>query len=751
MIKLIFKSSLSVFLFIFLNISNLNAEIIKNFEITGNSRVNSETIKIFSGVSKGDNLTTEDLNNIFKELYDTQFFKNVSLKFENSILKINVVENPIVQNLIIQGIKNKDLKKELKKVISTKEKNPFIENKLEYDINNIKNLIQEIGYYFSRVELLKKDNSNNTVDLIFKIDLGNKAFIKEINFVGNKKYKKRKLLNVITSEEDKFWKFISNKRLVNKNRIELDKRLLLNFYKNKGYFQATVLDESVEFDDNKNFNLIFNIESGEKFYFGKFIIDLPDSYDTKYFAKIEKKLNSFSGEKYSLKIIEKMLSELEKIAASKQYDFLNASINEKIANNNKIDVKISIIDEQENFYVNKINILGNSITIEDVIRNEFLIDEGDPLNKILFNKSVSNIKSLNIFKNVDTNIIDTSDKFQKDIDIIVEEKPTGQISIGAGIGTSGTSTAFGIAENNFLGKGIKLDSNLMVSEENIKGLFSYTKPNYNNSDKDLILTFQSQETDRLSDFGYKSNDTGFMIGTNYEYLEDLYFSPKLSVFSESLTTSSSASSLLKKQEGSYFDITIDYSFLYDKRDQSFRPTDGFLSFFNQSVPLNIDENQTLINGYELTTFSEYLDDQILTFSFYAKAANSLGDDDVKISDRLYIPSKKLRGFQSGKVGPIDGGDYVGGNYVTSLNVSADLPIFQSLETIDFNLFYDAANVWGVDYNSSINDSSALRSATGVGLDWYTPIGPLSFSLSQPLSKKSSDKTETFRFNLGTTF
>ena len=169
------------------------------------------------------------------------------------------------------------------------------------------------------------------------------------------------------------------------------------------------------------------------------------------------------------------------------------------------------------------------------------------------------------------------------------------------------------------------------------------------------------------------------------------------------------------------------------------------------MPLNINENQTLVNGYEFNTYHEYLDNQIFTLTLFAKAANSVGDDDVRISDRIYLPSNKLRGFESGKIGPIDGGVYVGGNYLSALNAQANLPIFQSLETMDFNIFYDAANVWGVDYNSSINDSNALRSSTGFGVDWYTPIGPLSFSFSQPITKKATDKTESFRFNLGTTF
>ena len=727
------------------------SEIINKVEISGNTRVNAETIKIFGGFSIGDDFNSNDLNDVLKNLYETNFFKDIEINLKDSILNITVVENPIVQNLIVEGVKNKDLQKSIESIISVKEKSPYLENTLNNDIDKIKDLVENVGYYFSSVDLLMKENLNNTIDLVFQIDLGKKAYVNKITFLGNKKFKKRKLLNVITSEEDKFWKFISNKRLLNKQRLELDQRLLLNYYKNKGYYKVSVLNKSVQFDNSDKFNVIFNIESGKKFYFGDFKIILPEDFDKKYFIDIEKKLKNFSGDKYSLKVVEKMLNELEKIASSKQYEFINARIDENIRATNIIDVSINILTDEKNYYVNKINIFGNDITIEDVIRNEFIIDEGDALNKVLFNKSISNLKSLNIFKTVESEILDADNDLQKDINITIEEKATGQISVGAGIGTSGTSTAFGIAENNFLGKGIKLNSNLFISEEKVKGAFSYTRPNYNNSDKDLIFGIQSQENDRLDGFGYKSNNTSVLLGTNYEILEDFTFKPSFLVAYESLSTSSSASTMLKKQEGSYFDVEGSYGLTLDKRDQSYQPTDGYISNFSQTIPLNIDENQTIVNGYEITSYNEYLDDQILSMSVFVKAANSLGDDDVKISDRLYLPANKLRGFESGKVGPVDGKDFVGGNFLSSFNVKANLPVLESLETIDFNVFYDAANVWGVDYNSSINDSSALRSATGLAIDWYTPIGPLSFSFSQHLTKKSTDKTESFRFNLGTTF
>jgi outer membrane protein insertion porin family len=749
-----FQSLKNIFIVILLSLitaKSVYADIINKITISGNERVNTETIKMFGGIKVGENLNSNDLNKILKNLYETNFFENVNISINESILLINVTENPIIQNLIINGIENKSLKKKIVENILLKEKNPFVESDIKVELQKLKNILQEVGYYFSSVDLLKKENNNNTLDLIFEIDLGDKAFINEIAFIGDKKFKKRKLLNVITSEENKFWKFISSKRLLNKQRVELDKRLLLNFYKNQGYYNASISDETVQYDKDQNFNIIFNITSGEKFYFGNFDIELPGDFEKKYFDKTAKQLNKYSGKKYSLKIVEKMLDEIEKIASSKQYEFINASIEEKIDKKSTIDVVIKILDDQPNIYVEKINIFGNNITIEDVVRNQFIIDEGDPFNKILFQKSINNVKATNIFKSVEADLDDTDDDFKKIINITVEEKPTGQISAGAGVGTSGASTSFGVQENNFLGKGIKLNSNLSLSEETIRGLFSYTKPNYNNSDRDLILSLQSQETDRLSNFGYKSSDTGFLIGTRFEHLEDFYVEPNFSVNYETLTTASTASTLLQKQEGDYLDVGLGYSLQLDKRDQLYQPSDGYVSTFYQAVPLNIEDNQTVINSYEIKNYYEYFDDLTASISIYTKAATSLGEDDVRISNRLYLPSRKLRGFESGKVGPIDGGDFVGGNYLASFNAASDIPIFESLETIDFNVFYDAANVWGVDYSSAINDSSALRSSMGLGVDWYTPIGPLSFSFSQPLSKKSTDKTETFRFNLGTTF
>jgi outer membrane protein insertion porin family len=736
-------------LFFFI-ISSSTAEIIKSIEVEGNNRVNVETIKMFSAVSIGDDLTDSDLNNVLKNLYDTNFFKDIKIDLNDSVLKITIVENPIIRSIKIDGIKNKNLKSALFDKIDLSKGISFNKFKVSNESNKIENILRNSGFYLSSIKTLVADNDDGSIDLVFKIDLGEKAYIGEIIFIGDKKFKSRKLRNIIVSEEDKFWKFLSKNRFINKERINLDKRLLINYYKNKGFYNAKIESESVQFDEKNNFKLVFKIDAGEKHLFNKFFVNYPDNYDQVFFKKINKKLNNFSNEIYSFKVIEKILEEIEVIAKKEDYEFVDANIEEQIIDNNLIDVTLNIV-ESEKFYIKKINILGNNVTIEDVVRNQLSVDEGDPLNNVLFNKSISAIKSLNIFKNVSSEVVNTSVESQKEINITVEEKPTGEISLGAGVGSSGASTFFGVKENNFLGKGIKLDTNLTLSEESVKGQMFIVNQNYNNSDRDLVFRLQAAELDRLTDFGYKTNNTGVSMGTNFEYLNDLYFSPTIELNSEKIETSKDASALLKKQEGTYLDIAGSYSLTYDKRNQKFEPSDGFISSFSQTLPLTISENQTVINGYEISNYHEYIEDKVLKVSFYSKAANSFGDDDVRISDRLNVPTNRLRGFQRGKVGPLDNGDFVGGNYVATINLSAELPILESLDTISINSFYDAANVWGVDYNSALDESSKIRSAVGLAANWYTPIGPLTFSFAHPVTKATTDKTEGFRFNLGTSF
>ena len=750
MIKILIKV---LFLLSFIY-STCFAEKINNIEITGNKRISDETIKILGGISLDSQFNNSKLNKVLKNLYETNFFNDIQISIENKTLIIKLSENPIIENIEIIGIKSKKFKENILENMVLKNRMSYTENQLRRDIDSINNILKANGFYFSKVQSsLEKNDELNSVRLRVDIEQGEKARITEIIFLGDKKIKDKKLLEVIASEEHKFWKFISNKVYLNKSLIDLDKRLLENYYRNQGYYRVKVLNSFAELNKEGSFRLIFNIDSGKKFYFNKFVLDLPEDYERSDFEKINKIFKKLSNEKYSLSKINLILSEIDRIASQRLYDFIDAEVQESILDENKIDFNFKIVDS-EKFYIERINILGNFNTIEEVIRNQLIVDEGDPLNQLLYNKSLDNIKSLGIFKSVDSEIQKGSSENLKVVNLTVEEKPTGEISLGAGVGTAGSTIGGGIKEKNFLGKGINLDTNLELSEETIKGRFIYSRPNFNYSDNTLFTSLETSTTDNLTDFGYKVSSLGFSIGTSFEQYENLFFSPEISVSIEDLETNSTASSNLKKQEGTYDDFYFNYGLNYDMRDSNYKPTSGSKTSFFQNLPL-ISDSAELSNTLIFTQYKKLSDqsDMIGKASIYFKAINSLkSSEDVRISKRAQVPYKRLRGFQKGKVGPIENSDYIGGNYVSTLNLSTNLPtILSTVENIDFSYFIDIANVWGVDYDSSIDDANAIRSSTGIGLDLLTPIGPLSFSLTHPISKKSTDKTETFRFNLGTTF
>jgi len=726
------------------------ATVINKIEVNGNNRISKETVIIFGDIELNSDINDSKLDLILKKLYETNFFKNIDLLINNKTLIITLIENPLIQNVTILGVPSKTIREKISDIIVLKNSSSFVEFYAKKDFRTIKTFLKTQGYYFVDVKSSIKQNTNNTIDLVYNIKLGQKALIGKINFIGDKKIKSRKLRNVIVSEENKFWKFISSKKYLDQKRIQLDMRLLKNYYVNKGYYNVVIENSSAKFLDNNTFDLIFTITAGNKFLFNEGKLILPADYDAKNFGKVHKVLQSLKNEVYAYDKIEDILDEIDQIALSEQYEFIDADVVETIIDNNRLDFTV-IIKETKKFYVEKINIYGNDITREKVIRDTFFVDEGDAFNEILHNKTINKIKSKNIFSKVSSIVTDGTAPNQKIINIEVEEKATGEISAGAGIGTTGGSLGFTIKENNYLGKGIKLDATLQLGADTVKGIFAVTNPNFNYSDRQLTARIENSTTDRLTQNGYKTSKTGFALSSNFEQYKDFYISPELSSYFEKVTTNSEASAALKKQKGDFFDLNFNYALNYDKRNTAFQPSEGFRSLFRQELPL-ISNDTTITNSYELNAHHEIVEDMVGSFSFFTSAVNSLSGDDVRISKRLFMPGRRLRGFETGKTGPKDGLEYVGGNYLTSINLSSSIPkILSTQENIDFRIFFDAANIWHVDYSETINNSNKIRSSAGIGVDWFTPVGPLNFSLSQAITKAATDITETFRFNLGTTF
>jgi len=738
------------FVFLAFASSSVNAEILKKLEIIGNSRISNETIKVYGEIEINKDYSDDDLNTVIKRLYDTRFFSDILTSFSNGVLKINVKENPIIDTIIIEGEAAKKYKTAILKMLALKEKSSYIESDISQDVQTIENFYKSLGYYTAEVvaNIQKLGDDKNMVNLIYSIEKGVRNKISKVYFIGDKgKARDKRLRDVITSEEARFWKVLSRNIYLNPDRIELDKRLLKNYFLGLGYYNIEVLSSSVELKNESNVELTFSVNAGQRFRIKKLSTDIDPVFDKTIFKNLSSEFNKFAGEYYSPFKIQKILKKIDQIIDNKQLQFVQHSVSETL-DKDGIDIVFKIFEGRK-IQIERVDIVGNTVTNDSVIRSELLVDEGDPYSDIKVEQSISKLKARNIFKTVDYKLNDGSSKDLKVMEIKVEEKPTGEISAGAGIGTEGTSFSFSLKENNYLGKGLGVDASLGITEHSLRGGLSMNDTNFRNSGNLVWGGLTNTKTDR-PDSGYENTLTQLDLGTKFEHLTNLYLSPNITLAFDDLSVTDSASSSMKKQAGNFTELTFGYGIEKDNRDRPFMPTSGSLVSFHQGLPLYSDQ-ASIYNSVYYTKYHLFTENVIGSFKFYG--ANVIAvEDDVRLSKRLHISSRRLRGFESHKIGPKDGTDYVGGNYATALNFEAALPnlLPESTQT-DVAIFMDMGNLWGVDYDSSINNSNGIRSSVGVSSNVYTPIGPLSFVFALPMTKESTDTTQTFKFQIGTSF
>ena len=741
-----YKTLSVLFLTIFLS-SFSKAEVVKKIEISGNKRVGTETIKIYGNIKRGEDYQKKDLNNILKNLYGTNFFSNVNVKLTNNVLRIELEEYPLINQLIVVGEPKTKYVEEIKKFISLKQNDSFITSKLQQDVGKIKEIYKSLGYNSVGVETKVRAIDKDNLDLVFEIEKGNQTKIKKITFTGDKKIKEKRLRDVIASEEDKFWKIISKNSKFNQNLVGLDQRLLKNYYKSLGYYDVEILSSSAEIKESGHVELTYSIEAGKRYLINK-ITTNADVIDKKIFYPLSEKYKKYIGSYYSPFKVQKILEEIDEIIDNNNLQFVEHNVEETIANDT-ISVQFNIF-QGERILVERINILGNTITNEAVIRAELEIDEGDPYTDLGLDKSVANLKSRNIFKNIKTTVQAGSSKDLKVVDITVEEKPTGEISAGAGFGTNGGSFAFTVKENNWLGEGKQVSFEIDASADALKGTLNYNDPNYDFLGNAINYYLSSTSNDK-PDQGYENTLMSVGAGTRFEQYKDVFVKLGLSASYDDLRTTGTASDSLKKQSGEFSEIAGNYGFTLDRRNRSFMPTDGEILSFSQMVPFYADRTY-LDSALSSSLYRSLSENVINSTKFFATAITGLNDDDVRISKRKYLSVRKLRGFRKGKVGPKDGLDHIGGNYAASLNFEASLPnILPESTNTDVGFFLDFGNVWGVDYDSTIDDKNKIRSSTGGVINWISPLGPMSFVFSQNISKASTDETESFNFQLGTSF
>jgi outer membrane protein insertion porin family len=742
------KKILSFTLFVFFIFSTSKAEIVKDIAIKGNKRISKETIMVYGEIQLNKDFSERDINNVINNLYSTDFFQNLDVRLENNILKINVLEYPRINKLIVIGEKKKKNVEQLKDLIRLKENQSFIKSYLAKDIEIIKQLYSSLGFNFTIVEAKVKKIDNNNLDLLVEIKRGEKTIISSINFLGNKKIKTKRLLDIIASEENKFWKFLSKNTALSENLIRLDTRLLLNYYKSLGFYDVKISSNFAELNDSGEAKLIYSIDEGTRYTINKISTNIDSVFDKKAFFPLNKSFKKLAGDYYSPFKIKKILEEVDKIIEDNNIQFVEHNVSETVENNS-INIVLNIFEGDKNL-IERINVTGNYATTESVIRGELILDEGDPLTNINLEKSIAEIKQRRIFKDVKYEIIDGSKNNLKIININVEEQPTGEIGAGAGIGTSGGTVAFNIKENNWLGEGKSVNVEMQLDQESIVGNLTFSDPNYDFLGNSIYYNISSEQNDK-PDLGFENSVLSAGLGTSFEQYRDVNVNLGLSASYDDLKTENSASASLKKQSGTFNEVAASYGFTFDKRDRVFMPTSGSIISLGQSLPVYADK-PFISNSLKVSTYKSLNENVVGSGKIFLTAINGLDDEDVRLSKRKNLGQKRLRGFERNKVGPLDGSNHIGGNYAAAVNFETNLPNLLPENTkADVGLFLDFGNVWGVDYDSTIEDSNKIRSTTGAVINWISPLGPMSFVFSQNLSKADTDETESFSFNLGTTF
>jgi len=740
------KYFISILSLIFFN--TLSAEIVKKIEISGNDRYSKETIIVYGDIKINNDYSSADLNKILKDLYSTNFFKTINIDLENNILKNNVNEHEIINDISITGEKAKKIKDVIFKSIQLKKNNAFIKSYLSEDVDAMKNLYASLGYKFAKIETKIERFTGNRLNLEFTVVRGEKTKIKNIYFIGDKKVKYTTLRDIIVSQEHKFWKFLSSSTNLNNQNIELDKRLLENYYKSIGYYDVKIISTNAEISQENETTLTYNINAGKRYRITKISTNVKQPLDKTLFSSLDKEYIKIVGKYYSPFLVTKLLDRLDLLINDKELQFVEHSVNESIEGDS-IEIKINVYEGKKQL-IERINIKGNTVTNEEVIRSELFLDEGDPFSPQKFQKSILNLKARNLFGEVNSEIKDGTSSDLKIINVTVEEKPTGEISAGAGIGTSGGSFSFKVSENNWLGKGLKVSTFIDAKKESLKGAFTVSDPNFRYSGNSLDYFISNTKTDSKTS-GYENTLIATGLGTSFEQYQDTFISPAISLRLDDLKVNATGSAGLKKQAGNFTELAFDYGVAVDKRNSPYKPTDGYFSKFKQGIPLYAD-SPFIQNTYQFSAYKAFSADLIGSIKFYGSAINGLDDKDVRISKRIKLSQNKIRGFEQGKIGPKDGDDFIGGNYATAVNFETSLPnLLPEYTKTDIGLFLDLGNVWSIDYDSSLEDTNKIRSTAGLAADWSSPLGPMSFILSQNITKASTDVTETFNFRLGTRF
>jgi outer membrane protein insertion porin family len=734
--------------------------------VDGNRRIETETIRSYTAIEAPTALTTGEVNDAVQRVRASNLFESVSAEVQGTRLKLTVVEFPTVNEVVFEG--NDRLgDSQLSALVRSQSRRVYSVSQVRDDANAIAEAYANQGRIAASVEPRIIRRSDNRVDVIFEIAEGGVVEIERLSFVGNGTFSDRRLRRVLNTKQAGLLRIFVQRDTYIEDRVEFDKQVLADFYNSRGYIDFKIQSVTSELSKTRDsFFLTFRVQEGQQFSFGKLTSrsDLED-VDT---ADFEEAINIEPGDIYSPAFVENTIVRMERRALELGLDFVR--VEPRVTRNND-DLALDIdftLTRGPRVFVERIDITGNTNTLDRVIRRQFKIVEGDALNPREIRASAERIRALGFFSSSDVTAREGSAPNQRVVEVAVTEKPTGSLRFGANYNSAnGVGFVASFREANFLGRGQTTSFGVNTTSSTRSFDFAFKEPSLYNRDLSLSFGLDYQGTSK-SNARYDTRAIEFKSALGFPVSESGFFTPKLFYNNEELSGVTANSKVIKEEakERPRKTFGLGYTYSFDNRRTGLDPKAGMFLRLSQDFDLTGDV-RFIRTGVKLGG-ETYLrnEDFKVTATFEGGALNFTRGNSSRVTDRFFLGSNMFRGFEAGGLGPreFEGSsinDALGGEYYTVARFETQFPIGLPEEYgIEFGAFFDVGSVWGLNsahVGSGANkakilyDDFTLRSVAGVSIFWSTPIGPLRFNFTDAVKKAEHDVEQSFDLTVSTSF
>ncbi|PHQ69774.1 MAG: outer membrane protein assembly factor BamA [Sneathiella sp.] len=729
--------------------------VISEIRVDGNQRIEDSTVVSYLLITEGAPYDRSRVDRSLKALFNTGLFADVSIRQEGSVVIVDVVENPIINRLAFEG--NRRIEDEtLSAEIQLRPRIVYTRARVQNDVQRIITVYRRSGRFAATVEPKVILLPQNRVDLVFEINEGNQTGIKKIRFYGNDKFSDGQLLSQISTEETRWYNFLSDSDTYDPDRLTFDRELLRKFYLSKGYADFRVVSAVAELTpDRDGFFITFAVEEGQRYKFGEIGVEseIKDFKPDELLSFV----TTIEGDTYNADKIEDSIQKITFELGKLGYAFVN--VRPQVTRDRE-NLTISIqyqIKKSPRVYVERINVTGNVRTLDYVIRREFKLAEGDAFNTALLRLSEARIRGLNFFEKVEVTQEEGTAPDKTIINVDVQEKSTGELSIGAGFSTTDSVSAdLQIRERNLLGRGQDLRFGISLGADSQTIDLGFTEPYFLNRDLSAGFDIFRIQRDLQDESGYDLEKTGFALRSGFPIKKNVRGDVKYSLVNEkidNLTPNASVST--QKAAGEYLISSIGYTITVSDLDDTFFPTTGSKYSFGQILSGIGGDVRSLATDVSYVKFwPVYEDDVVLSLGSSAGYIFGLGED-VILAQRYNVGGRNFRGFARRGIGPRDlaSSDSLGGNIFVIGTAELRFPVGLPDEYgVLGRTFLDVGTLTGIDDSDpGIADNASPRASVGVGLNWVSPFGPIQVNIAYPFLKEDYDQDEVFQLDFGTRF